>query len=184
MGNQIWNSIIWLVKEITGVNPSQVFSLPIQHCFWTAELQQGWLADPFTVSHQLQNMSFQFSCAQCKSEQLRCLGVVKQKSVQICVESRPVNEKIGTKFTVQPPGDVSGSKFSAAYVMRCAYPVCPNIQARIFLQHPPTIDIHPELSSDANKSPAQLSCLLQKSVRYLSQYYKDNATVHWVSWSE
>lgn len=153
-----------------------MFSLPIQHCFWT-ELQRGWLADPFTVSHQMQNTSFQFSCAQCKSEQHQSLGVVKQKSVQICVEPWPVNEKIGSKFTVQPPGAVSGAKFSAAYVMRCALAVCPNIQARIFLQHPPTIYIHLELSNDANKSPVQLSCLLQRSTHYLSQYYKHNATV-------
>lgn len=33
-------------------------------------------------------------------------------------------------------------------MMRCAYPVCPNIQARIFPQHPPTMHIYPALGDD------------------------------------
>lgn len=52
--------------------------------------------------------------------------------------------------------------------MRRAYPVCPNTQARIFLQHPPTINTYPELSSAAHKSTAEFSrCSKGLSIIYL-----------------
>lgn len=60
------------------------------------------------------------------------------------------------------------AKFSAAYVMRRAYPVCPNTPARIFLQHPPTINTYPELSNVAHKRTAKFSrCSKGLSIIYL-----------------
>lgn len=108
---------------------------------WASMVNLPCYCGPWAAEHVVAMQS------KCKSEHEHSFSAVKLQSVHICVDNNWVLalRKLDQNLLFGLPG-MLWAKFSATYVMRCAYPVCPDIQARIFPQHPPTTDISPMLS--------------------------------------